>query len=133
MALEGGCQCGAVRYRVEGEAQHTAFCHCRDCRRSSGAPAVAWSAFSADQFTVTAGEAKVYNGVGAAKRHFCPHCGTGLWYLNEQYLPGIVDIQTATLDDPEALPAGAHIQTAEEISWMRSAHELPRFERFPGA
>lgn len=133
MTLEGGCQCGAVRYRVEGDAQHTAFCHCSDCRRSSGAPAVVWSAFPADRFTVTAGEAKVYNGTGAAQRHFCPTCGTGLWYLNAQYLPGIVDIQTATLDDPEVLPAGAHIQTAEELSWMRTAHELPRFERFPGA
>lgn len=47
-------------------------------------------------------------------------------------LPGMADIQTATLDDPGALPAQAHIQTADRISWMERAHELPSFERYPG-
>ena len=46
-------------------------------------------------------------------------------------LPGIVDIQSATYDDPEAVPAMVHIQTAERLSWMERAHELPTFERYP--
>lgn len=133
MSLEGGCRCGAVRYRVEGEAQHTAFCHCSDCRQSSGAPTVVWSAFPAERFSVTSGEARVYNGAGEAYRHFCGDCGTGLWYVNEPYLPGIVDIQTATLDDPEALPPQVHIQAAEQLSWMKGTDTLPHFERYPGA
>lgn len=132
MSLEGGCQCGAVRYRVEGEAAHSAFCHCSDCRKSSGAPVMVWSAFPADSFSVTAGEAKTYSSNGTAMRHFCAGCGTGLWYVNEQALPGLVDIQAATLDDPEALPPQAHIQVAEELSWMKSAHHLPHFDRYPG-
>lgn len=131
MTLEGGCHCGAVRYRVEGEAQHSAFCHCSDCRKSSGAPATVWSAFPADRFTVIAGEAKVYNGAGEAYRHFCGTCGTGLWYVNEPYLPGVVDIQTATLDNPEALPPQIHIQAAEKLSWMAAADDLPHFDRYP--
>ncbi|VWX55181.1 GFA family protein [Novosphingobium sp. 9U] len=132
MPIEGGCRCKQVRYSVEGEPQHTALCHCSDCRSSSGAPVVAWTAFNADRFTVTAGEARVYNGAGEAYRHFCGNCGTGLWYVNEPYLPGIVDIQTATFDDPEAFVPGAHIQVAEELSWMRTAHDLPHFDRYPG-
>jgi hypothetical protein len=52
--------------------------------------------------------------------------------VNEQMLPGLIDVQTGTLDDPEALPAGAHIQVAERVSWMATAHTLPEFERYPG-
>ena len=46
-------------------------------------------------------------------------------------LPGIIDIQSATYDDPDSVPAGAHIQVAERIKWMESVHELPAFERYP--
>jgi hypothetical protein len=46
-------------------------------------------------------------------------------------LPGIIDIQSATYDDPETVPARAHIQVAERIRWMERAHELPEFDRFP--
>lgn len=132
MGHQGGCHCGAVRYEVSGEPQHVALCHCSDCRKSSGAPMVAWAAFSEEQFRLVQGEPVTFNSSGSAMRSFCPQCGSGLYYRNAEYLPGIVDIQSATLDDPEALPPGAHIQTAERIGWMADAHGLPMFERFPG-
>ena len=65
-------------------------------------------------------------------RAFCGTCGTGLWFTNQEMLPGIVDIQTATLDDPDACPPEAHIQSAERIGWMANAYELQAFERYPG-
>ncbi len=132
MNLSGGCQCGAVRYEVSGDPQHTVLCHCRDCQKSAGAPMVAWAAFGDAAFTVTQGEAKTINSSGASMRSFCPECGTGLWFRNADNLPGIVDIQSATLDDPQALPAGVHIQVAERIGWMETAHVLPAFARYPG-
>jgi hypothetical protein len=128
----GGCHCGAVRYQVTGEPQHVALCHCGDCRRSAGAPMVSWAAFAEGEMTVTQGDTKTFNSSGTAMRSFCGDCGTGLFYRNEAFLPGIVDIQSATLDDPSSLPAGAHIQTAERIDWMETAHTLPMFERYPG-
>lgn len=132
MTHTGGCHCGAIRYEVSGDPQHVALCHCGDCRRSSGAPMVAWAAFDESQFKLTKGEATTFNSSGSAMRSFCPKCGSGLYYRNAEFLPGIVDIQAATLDDPDALPAGAHIQVAERIGWMKTAHELPIFDRFPG-
>lgn len=129
---QGGCHCGAVRYEVSGEPQHVALCHCVDCRKSAGAPMVAWAAFAEDEFSLLQGELSTFNSSGTAMRSFCPKCGTGIAYRNAKYLPGIVDIQSATLDDPDALPAGAHIQTAERIGWMSEAHSLPEFERYPG-
>jgi hypothetical protein len=132
MPHTGGCHCGAVRYEVSGDPMHVALCHCRDCRKSAGAPMVAWAMFQEAQFRVTQGAAKTHNSSGASMRSFCGECSTGLYFRNAETLPGIVDIQSATLDDPDAFPAGVHIQTAERIGWMEAAHELPAFERFPG-
>lgn len=132
MKLTGGCHCGAVRYSIEGEAQHVALCHCTDCRKSAGAPMVSWAAFAEGELTVDQGEVTTFNSSGSAMRSFCPRCGTGLFYRNAEYLPGIVDVQSATLDDPDALPPQMHIQTAERLSCMADLAALPEFERFPG-
>jgi hypothetical protein len=132
MALEGGCQCGAVRYEVSGETEHQAACHCHDCRKSAGAPFVAWAAIKAENFRLTKGEAKAFNSSGTSYRHFCANCGTGLYFVNEEVLPGIVDIQSATLDDPNALAPQVQIQTAERLNWVEGLDALPAFPRYPG-
>ena len=77
------------------------------------------------------GHAEGLRVLGHGRRHFCPDCGTGLFFTNEKMLPGIIDVQSGTYDDPNAVPAQAHIQVAERIGWMERMHELPVFERFP--
>ena len=71
---EGGCQCGAIRYEVKGEAGHRALCHCSDCRKSAGATPVGWALFAQDQVTIR-GAAARYQSSEHAVRHFCPTCG----------------------------------------------------------
>ncbi len=132
MPHQGGCHCGAVRYEVSGTPKHAALCHCSDCRKSSGAPVVGWVAFAEGDFRIVQGEATTFNSSGASMRSFCPKCGSGLWFRNAENLPDIVDIQSATLDDPDAFPMQCHIQTADRIGWMAEAHGLPEFQRFPG-
>lgn len=131
MINTGGCHCGAIRYRVEGEPITHALCHCADCRRHAGAPMVGWTMYPTAAVTVTKGAPKVYPSSKDGRRHFCADCGTGLFYVNAVMLPEIIDIQSATYDDPEAVPARMHIQVAERIRWMEHAHTLPAFERFP--
>lgn len=126
----GGCRCGAVRYEAVGPPLHHALCHCRDCRRSAGAPMVGWIAYPEDRVTIT-GAPSIYNSSGSAMRYFCATCGTGVYYTNAAYLPGIVDIQSATLDDADRHAPGAHIQYAEALAWDGDIAGLPRFERFP--
>lgn len=134
MTLTGGCHCGAVRYQIDGEPLHggQALCHCSDCRRCAGAPMVGWAMYPEDALTVTQGSPREYASSDTGRRWFCETCGTGLFYRNATNLPGLVDVQASTLDDPDAVPAAAHIQTAEQIGWMKDAHSLPQFERFPG-
>jgi len=128
---EGGCHCGAIRYEVTGEPLHHALCHCADCRRSAGAPMVGWTMFPEAQVRIVKGEPKTYTSSEHGRRLFCAACGTGLFYTNAAMLPGMIDVQSGTYDDPEAFPPGAHIQSAERLGWMESAHELPSFERYP--
>ncbi|MCL6249903.1 GFA family protein [Altererythrobacter sp. KTW20L] len=128
----GGCRCGAVRYEISGDALHSALCHCRDCQMAAGAPMVAWLAVKAEGFTLLQGNPASYNGAGRSIRHFCSMCGTPLHFVNEEMLPGIVDIPSVTLDEPDAAAPQAHIQVAERRAWMAGAGNLPEFERWPG-
>jgi hypothetical protein len=92
---------------------------------------VGWTMYRRDAVKVTGGALTIYESSQHGRRHFCPVCGTGLFYTNAEILPGIIDIQSATYDDPDAVPARAHIQVAERIGWMEHVHELPAFERYP--
>lgn len=131
MKLTGGCHCGEVRYEVDGDPITHALCHCSDCRRHAGAPVVGWTMYPAGSLKLTQGTTKTYESSENGRRQFCSNCGTGLFYTNEAVLPGLVDIQSASYDNPELIPARVQIQTAERISWMEKAHELPSFERYP--
>jgi hypothetical protein len=131
MSVEGGCHCGAVRYRIEGEPITHALCHCSDCRRHAGAPMVSWTMYPEAAVKVVKGSPKTYASSEHGRRQFCADCGTGLFYVNSQMLPGIIDVQSSTYDNPDLIAPHAHIQVADRIGWMEKAHELPTFDRFP--
>lgn len=129
--MEGGCHCGALRYQISGNPLSASLCHCSDCRRHSGAPAVAWGMFRQEQVRVTRGEARLYPSSEHGRRFFCPDCGTGLFYENAADLPGMIDVQTGTLDDPAALPPRLQVQMAERLGWLEEMSALPAHHRFP--
>src|SRR3954466_5699378 len=77
---QGGCACGAVRYRLLSAPFDTGWCHCTICRRVSGAPAMVFSTVPAEDFAITAGA----DAIGTiplppfGRRRFCTLCGTPL-------------------------------------------------------
>ncbi|MDO9488573.1 MAG: GFA family protein [Sphingomonadaceae bacterium] len=129
--LTGQCHCGAISYEAEGEPEHHALCHCTDCRRCAGAPAVGWIAFKEAQVRIS-GTPVTYSSSEHGRRDFCGTCGTGMFYRNAVVFPDIVDIQSSTLDDAGAQAPGAQIQTAERLGWMAELNDIPAFERYPG-
>jgi len=131
MAITGKCHCGAIRYSAEGTPQHHTLCHCTDCRSWSGAPMAGWIAFKEEQVTIE-GEPQSYKSSELAVRQFCGRCGTGLFYRNPTYLPGIIDIQSGTLDDAAGNPAGAQIMVKERLPWMERIDAMPAFASYPG-
>ncbi|HEX6834606.1 MAG TPA: GFA family protein [Rudaea sp.] len=121
----GGCLCGAVRYRVSGAATATTLCHCRSCRLASGAPALAWAVFCVADFVWMRGRVKEFASSPGATRTFCERCGTSLTYANVRR-PEVIDVTSATFDDPAAFAPACEIWCEEEIPWAR---EVPRFAR----
>lgn len=122
----GGCFCGAVRYRIEGEPVDAGMCHCRVCQRSTGAPVVAWGSWDATRFVWLSGEPQTLQSSPEGQRRFCGACGTHLlfWTADE---PELVDVNLVTLDEPAAVAPSYHIWTASRISWFDTADALPRF------
>ena len=128
--LTGQCYCGSVKYEFPEEGVRHALCHCRDCQRHAGAPVVGWALVPKAQLKIS-GEVKSYSSSEHGRREFCPNCGTALFYRNAVIFPNHIDVQSATLDNPNVLPPQAQIQTAERLSYMTSLDELPSFERYP--
>lgn len=131
MRYVGRCFCGAIHYELSGSPNSVSICHCTDCQRSAGAPMVVWAEFPESEVKLTAGAPKTINSSGAAMRSFCPECGTGLFYRNAEILPGVVEVQASTLENPAALPPTVQIQTAERQPWVAHLAALKSFERFP--
>jgi len=127
-AVEGGCLCGAVRYRASGESSHPSLCHCNSCRRAAGAPLVAWATFPPTQFAFTKGTPARYRSSPPVVRTFCPTCGTPLTYQHASF-PNEIDVTIASLDDPSAFPPADHTWTSERIPWLELGDHLPRHER----
>lgn len=128
MTLQGGCFCGAVRYVIDGDTFNSTLCHCSDCRRSAGAPAVAWVSAAMDGFRFSQGNAATFHSSEHVLRSFCATCGTTLTYQDNRY-PDELDVATATLDDPVAVPLGDHTFVEERLPWMQLHDGLPEYPR----
>jgi hypothetical protein len=126
-ALEGGCLCGAVRYRVAGPPMDAGYCHCRLCQRSSGAPLLAWFTVEAASFSYTVGEPAIFRSSAAAQREFCSRCGTQIVFRRSTAAISI-DVTLASLDDPALVVPEYHIWRASRIAWFETADHLPRFD-----
>ena len=124
----GGCLCGAVRYRADGPPKWVAHCHCQSCRRQTGGAFATYAGFAADRFEFTQGAASARESSPGVTRRFCDACGTPLTYESERW-PGEVHIHLGTLDDPGALSPQAHVYTDEQLPWLHLADNLPRFAR----
>jgi hypothetical protein len=123
---QGGCFCGALRYRAAGPAGEISHCHCADCRRASGAAFVTWASFALAGFAFTEGSPGEYHHQGRL-RTFCRGCGTSIGFW-EAGLPEI-DVTLASFDAPELLAPTDHLWTEDQLPWVQLADGLPRHAR----
>ena len=125
-AHEGGCLCGAVRYRVDGPITSVGHCHCSSCRRSAGAAFVTWFTVERERFAWTAGTPRQYASSTGVTREFCGTCGTELAYSNEK-AARTIDITIGSLDCADGHPADRHIWTADKLQWLHLDEHLPAY------
>lgn len=121
---EGGCLCGAVRYRAEGEPLLSEYCHCGMCRRAAGAPVIVWADFPRERYALLRGQPAHFVSSPGARRGFCAQCGSTLTFSfdGRPYL----SLTVATLDEPERLAPRQHIFEADRLSWLQLGDDLPR-------
>ncbi|MGB5209441.1 MAG: GFA family protein [Gammaproteobacteria bacterium] len=128
---EGGCSCGAIRYRATGAGSAPALCHCRSCQRAAGAPVVAWVTFPEDAVEILCGEPACWHSSPGVTREFCARCGTPLSYRHDDQA-GWVDLAVCNFDKPEQFPPTDNIWTEHRLGWMENSHHLPSFARTRG-
>ena len=135
MALEGGCACGAIRYRLTAAPMIVHACHCRDCQRLSGS-AFALNLWIERQFVEAAGSEPVVFAVppgGSGKPHdvfACGKCGTHLWNKYHAAPGDTVLLCGGTLDDPTAVTPDGHIFTRSKLPWLQLPPGARAFETF---
>jgi hypothetical protein len=122
--LKGGCYCGAVRYETDASPFDETACHCSICRRTTGAPFVAWFSVRRAGFRLTEGQPGRFRSSGRGVRAFCPRCGTQLTFERDD-LPGEIDVTTCSLDEPGRVPPKDHIYTSSKPDWVRLGDGLP--------
>jgi len=130
--FEGGCLCGAVRYRATAAPLRGVICHCAMCRRHSGAPALAFVHFPAASFAWLGSQPTWFRSSPNAERGFCSQCGSTL-AMREEVLADRVQVCVGTLDDPARVRIDDHVWTRSRIPWFDTHDRLPRFERSSSA
>ena len=125
---EGGCLCGAIRYRVRGDSVAATLCHCGDCRRASGGTNVSWAVFDKAAFEWLGDEPFAYSSSPGIEWLHCRGCGSLVGYRRASRADHI-DVTTGTLDDPGRFPPDVEIWVGEKIDWETLHPELPKRER----
>ncbi len=121
--LTGGCQCGAVRDRVDVKPDGAVICHCRMCQKASGGPFMAFGGVPLSSFVVTRGSISQFRSSDIVERGFCAACGTPLTY---RLLGGKrIAICLGSLDDPNAVAPEEQLGTEARLLWLAESLRAP--------
>lgn len=132
--LDGGCTCGAVRYRMMTKPMFVHCCHCRWCQRETGASFALNAMIEADRVKLLKGAVEVINtpsnsGKGQ-KIARCPTCHIALWSNYAGAGDTVRFVRVGTLDQPDCLPPDIHIFTASKQPWVVLPAHIPAVEEY---
>lgn len=117
----GGCQCGAVRFRVEGVLGDASICHCRMCQKASGNFYQPLVSVGGARLTWTRVEPKHFQSSNFARRGFCPECGTHLTFE----APDGIALAIAAFDHPEEIPPTIQWGIEAKLPYVDTIPSLP--------
>ena len=122
VALEGGCDCRAIRYRLACAPLFVHCCHCRWCQRESGASFALNAMIESEHLTLLAGTPELVDTPSASGRGQliarCPVCRLALWSHYAGAGRAVSFVRVGTLDEPDRLPPDIHIFTASKQPWV---------------
>lgn len=120
----GGCQCGAVRFRVEGALGEASVCHCRMCQKASGNFYMPFVSVKSARLVWTRGEPKRFQSSNHVSRGFCAECGTPLTYE----APDGVALTIAAFDDPASVAPALQWGVEAKLPYVDKIADLPAKE-----
>jgi hypothetical protein len=134
--IEGGCLCGAVRYRSGAEPAMQVVCHCKTCQKNSGSAFSMNVAVPQDSLVVEGEALRGYidhSGTSGQPfhRHFCGGCGSHVYSHGSAY-GAIAFIKAGTLDDATWLAPSVHIWCAEKLPWVSIPEGATQYQGNPG-
>ena len=131
--LDGGCFCGAVRYRLATRPMFVHCCHCRDCQRQTGTAFVLNALIETDRITLLSGDPQpIAMGTDSGRPHAtyrCPACQTAVW---SEYggVAKLRFVRVGTLDEPDRVPPDIHIFTMSKQPWVVLPEGAPAVEEY---
>jgi hypothetical protein len=127
-SFDGGCFCGAVRYRF-ADVFDAGYCHCAICRRSSGAALMAFANTPRSSFALIHGAPRFVATSDEFERAFCGDCGTVMFTRSSDPARwDMVSVHLGTLDRAAEIEPAMHICHANRLPWLRLDDALPRFD-----
>lgn len=120
-SYSGGCQCGAVRFRVTGALKDSSICHCRMCQKAFGAYYAPLVSTRGAVLEWTRGMPKHFRSSNYVLRGFCENCGTPLTYE----APDGIAIAAGAFDDPAVLPPVVQYGVEGKLAFVDALHALP--------
>jgi hypothetical protein len=133
-SAQGGCACGAVRYKMTSRPMFVNCCHCHWCQRESGASFALNAIIEADRVLLLRGSPETVDtpsqSGGGQKYARCPSCRIALWSNYAGSGDAIRFVRVGTLDAPDLLAPSAHIFTASKQPWVVLGADIPCFEEF---
>lgn len=130
MTHEGGCLCGAVRWKAEGEPINVRCCHCTLCQKATAAPFWARAVYAQNKVTVE-GHVEAFPTSDHISRVFCRDCGVRLFARRGD--GSIVGIGLSSFDDPTAYAPTEHIFVSSKVAWLKLDDGLPQHDERPPA
>ncbi|WP_159587900.1 GFA family protein [Chelativorans xinjiangense] len=124
---EGGCLCGAVRFRTHGSLRCVVYCHCSQCRKQSGHIYAATDVDNARLEIAGAGNLAWYAASDFARRGFCKTCGSVLFWKRNG--ADVTSIMAGSFERPSGLKAEAHIFVADKGDYYEITDGLPQYAR----
>jgi len=132
--FDGGCTCGAVRYRMTTRPLFVHCCHCRWCQRETGASYALNAMIEADRVQLLRGDVDVVDtpsNSGKGQRIArCPACRVAVWSNYGGAGDAVRFVRVGTLDEPDRLPPDIHIFTASKQPWVVIAPGMPAVAEF---
>ena len=115
---QGGCQCGAARFEVTGAPAFISNCHCRACRKATGAAFSTWVGFKAENVRWLTDEPSFYESSKGVARGYCAKCGTPLTYASDRW-PGETHFLLGVMDRPQAYAPLGDAFEEEALHWTQ--------------